>query len=267
VQRIRGTYGKIDLFWPGIVLVEHKSLGEDLGVATSQAFSYIRDLTGEGRSDEVPRFVIVSDFERFMVYDLEPEEQQDLPLWDQFRYSSTDFVLADLHRNVRHFAFLRGEKTLRLNPEDSANQKAYDLMCELHDELGGGGFTGEQLEKLLVRILFCLFAEDTGLFELIRVDVGQFYGIEIGAWPVEIARVALWLLDHQMNQRVSEAFGQYFQRLPLRSTPHILRANAVRQLTEPLLPARPRGRTTRRGAPRRRTSRRGRTARLPSAES
>jgi len=101
VQRIRGTYGKIDLFWPGIVLVEHKSFGEDLGVATSQAFSYIRDLTREGRTDEIPRFVIVSDFARFVLYDLEPGEQRDLPLWDQFRYSCTDFVLADLHKNVR----------------------------------------------------------------------------------------------------------------------------------------------------------------------
>jgi len=73
VQRIQGTYGKIDLFWPGIVLVEHKSFGEDLGVATSQAFSYIRDLTREGRTDEIPQFVIVSDFARFVLYDLEPE--------------------------------------------------------------------------------------------------------------------------------------------------------------------------------------------------
>lgn len=165
VQRIRGTYGKIDLFWPGILLVEHKSLGEDLGVASSQAFSYIRDLTHEGRTDEIPRYVVVSDFARFVLYDLEPEEQRDLPLWDRFRYASTEFSLADLHRNVRHFAFLRGEKTIRVDPEDPANQKAYDLMCELHDQLEAGGFTGEQLQKLLVRILFCLFAEDTGLFE------------------------------------------------------------------------------------------------------
>jgi hypothetical protein len=54
---------------------------------------------------------------------------------------------------------------------------------------------------------------------------------------VEIARVALWLLDHQMNQRVSEAFGQYFQRLPLRSTPHIVRDNAVRLDWDKVLPA------------------------------
>jgi type I restriction-modification system DNA methylase subunit len=64
--------------------------------------------------------------------------------------------------------------------------------------------------------------------QIIRVDVDQFYGIEISAWPVEIARVAMWLLDHQMNQRVSEVFGQYFQRLPLRTTPHIVADNALR---------------------------------------
>jgi restriction-modification enzyme MmeI-like protein len=59
VQRIHGTYGKIDLFWPSLVLVEHKSLGEDLGVATSQAFSYIRDLTREVRTDEIFIVLIV----------------------------------------------------------------------------------------------------------------------------------------------------------------------------------------------------------------
>src|SRR5438876_4128609 len=77
VRRIRGSYGRIDLFWPGKLLVEHKSSGEDLGTATSQAFAYIRDLTGDGRLDEVPRFVIVSDFARFVLYDLEPDEQRD----------------------------------------------------------------------------------------------------------------------------------------------------------------------------------------------
>jgi hypothetical protein len=70
-----------------------------------------------------------------------------------------------------------------------------------------------------------------------QVDVDQFYGIEINAWPVEIARVALWLLDHQMNQRVSEAFGQYFERLPLRSTPHIICENALRVDWRAVLPA------------------------------
>ena len=63
---------------------------------------------------------------------------------------------------------------------------------------------------------------------LSQVDVDQFYGIEIGEWPARIAEVALWLMDHQMNLRVSEAFGQLYQRLPLKKSPHIHCANALR---------------------------------------
>jgi len=165
VQKIRGSYGRIDLFWRGKLLVEHKSAGEDLGLAKSQAFSYIGDLTASGRADEVPRFVIVSDFARFVLYDLEPDEQRELPLFQGVRYAALDFGLGELNRHVRAFAFLRGEKTLKLDPEDPANQKAYDRMCMLHDELQKGGFAGNDLERLLVRVLFCLFAEDSGIFE------------------------------------------------------------------------------------------------------
>jgi hypothetical protein len=81
------------------------------------------------------------------------------------RYSAIEFGLGELHRHVRAFAFLRGEKTLKLDPEDPANQKAYDRMCMLHDELHKGGLSGNDLERLLVRVLFCLFADDNGIFE------------------------------------------------------------------------------------------------------
>ncbi|MDZ4098074.1 MAG: DNA methyltransferase, partial [Methylophilaceae bacterium] len=64
--------------------------------------------------------------------------------------------------------------------------------------------------------------------QLINVDVDQFYGIEIEEFPAQIAQVALWLTDHQMNMRVSEEFGQYFSRIPLKATPHIVNGNALR---------------------------------------
>ena len=51
------------------------------------------------------------------------------------------------------------------------------------------------------------------------VDVDAFFGIEISEWPARIAEVAMWLMDHQMNVRLSEAFGQYFVRLPLTKSP------------------------------------------------
>jgi type II restriction/modification system DNA methylase subunit YeeA len=49
----------------------------------------------------------------------------------------------------------------------------------------------------------------------IKVNVNQFYGIEIEEFPAQIAQVAMWLVDHQMNMIVSETFGTYFVRIPL----------------------------------------------------
>ena len=63
---------------------------------------------------------------------------------------------------------------------------------------------------------------------LCLVDVDQFHGIEYSEWPVRIAEVALWLMDHQMNAQAAEAFGQSFDRLPLRASPHIVQGNALR---------------------------------------
>ncbi|MDD2934540.1 MAG: hypothetical protein PHO76_11715 [Methylotenera sp.] len=62
---------------------------------------------------------------------------------------------------------------------------------------------------------------------LINIDVDQFYGIEIEEFPAQIAQVALWLTDHQMNMKISEEFGAYFARIPLKATPHIVCGNAL----------------------------------------
>jgi hypothetical protein len=430
VKNISGDYGYIDLFWPGVVLVEHKSLGKDLGKAESQAFRYLQDLAREGRTDEIPRYVIVSDFARIALHDLEPEDQRHLPLFDKRRVASIEFPLADLHRWIRAFAFIPGYKQHKFEEQDPINIRAVEIMGRLRDALEVGGYSGHQLERFLVRILFCLFAEDTGIFEresfrlyllnrtaedgsdlglhlarlfevlntpqderqknldetladfryvngdlfaeklrfadfnsdmrnallacshfdwsrispaifgslfqavmeprerrqigghytnerdilkLIRslflddlrgefdraksskaelrrfheriaglrfldpacgcgnflvityrelrlleieilkslypgadqvldiqslslVDVDAFYGIEISEWPTRIAEVAMWLMDHQMNIRLSEAFGQYFVRLPLRKSPTIVCGNALRLDWKKILP-------------------------------
>ena len=165
VKSIRGAYNSIDLFWPGMMLVEHKSAGKPLETAESQAFGYMTSLMRDGRFDEMPRYVILSDFRTIVLYDLQPEEQLDLPLFENMPYSRLVFSLDDLHHYVRHFAFIKGEKVLRLDPEDPANRKAYDLMCNLHDALVEQEFTGEDLQLFLVRILFCLFADSTEVFD------------------------------------------------------------------------------------------------------
>ncbi len=164
VRNLKGNQGAIDLLWKGKLLVEHKSFGESLDKAESQAFAYVEALTSEQRWDEIPRYILVSDFARFALYDLEPDEQRDLPLFAGRKIQPHHFTLAEFPKHVRHFAFMLGQTRVRLDPEDPANEKAYTRMCELHDALRAGGFTGHELERFLVRILFCLFAEDTFIF-------------------------------------------------------------------------------------------------------
>ena len=76
VKNLKGAYGYIDLFWKKMLLAEHKSEGKDLGKANSQACQYIQDLANSGRQNEIPRYVIVSDFARIALHDLEPEAQR-----------------------------------------------------------------------------------------------------------------------------------------------------------------------------------------------
>lgn len=438
VSRIGGSTGFIDLFWPGKLLVEHKTAGQSLDSAESQAFQYVRDLLTSGREEEVPRYILLSDFRRFALYDLEPEEQRDLPMFHGLRFQRLEFALGELRQHTREFAFIPGYKIHKFAEQDPANLKAVALMARLHDTLRAGGYSGHDLERLLVRLLFCLFAEDTGIFEpstfelflenrtqrdgtdlgsrlnqLFRVldtpverrqrnldealaalpyvngelfreqlefaefnadqrnamlsctrfdwsrispaifgalfqevmtdterrrigahytserdilkvirplfldglreefeaiqadrstrakarldelrqrlstlkfldpacgcgnflviayrelraleldilraqhgaqqaltfdevnrlstlDVNQFYGIEIEEWPARIAEVALWLMDHQSNMRIHEAFGQPCVRLPLKNSPHIRHGNALRMDWGELLPA------------------------------
>ncbi|MFA4943840.1 MAG: DNA methyltransferase [Lentisphaeria bacterium] len=165
VRNLKGQYGYIDLFWRGKLLVEHKSRGKDLDRASSQAFAYLQALAADGRQDEIPRCVIVSDFARIALHDLEPEEQLDLPLFEGRRVNTIEFPLADLHRHVHAFAFIAGYKPHRVDPEDPANIRAAEVMGQLHDALAAGGYQGHALERFLVRILFCLFAEDSGIFD------------------------------------------------------------------------------------------------------
>ena len=89
--------------------------------------------------------------------------------------------------------------------------------------------------EILRRLLRRQQLTDVGT--VLKLDVDQMYGIEIEEWPVRIAEVAMWLMDHQMNQRLSQEFGEYFVRLPLRSSPHIHHGNALPLDWNEVLPA------------------------------
>ncbi len=84
-----------------------------------------------------------------------------------------------------------------------------------------------ELEVLRVTYKSGQSSEFIGAGVAVILDVDQFYGIEIEEFPAQIAQVALWLTDHQMNMKVSQEFGHYFARIPLKATPHIVCGNAL----------------------------------------
>jgi len=419
VQKHGGKQGYVDLFWPGMLLVEQKSRGKNLDAAFQQALDYFPGIAER----DLPQIIIVCDFARMRVHRLATNE-------------TFEFELKDLHKHIRLFGFIAGYKAQEIKAQDPVNIRAAERMGKLHDALKASGYEGHPLEVLLVRVLFCLFADDTGIFQpaqsfrsfieertaadgsdlgsrlaqlfqvlntpsekrskaldeqlatfpyingklfeeslpmadftapmrealldacgldwsaispaifgslfqsimderarrnlgahytseenilkliqplfldelraefekvkgnrnklfefhkklrlltffdpacgcgnflvisyrelrelelevlrashllsgmagqqsvdvhsLIGIDVDQFYGIEIEEFPAQIAQVALWLMDHQMNLRVSEEFGLYFARIPLKSTPHIVHGNALRLDWNEVLPA------------------------------
>ncbi|MFI5381407.1 MAG: class I SAM-dependent DNA methyltransferase [Tepidisphaerales bacterium] len=156
VKNFVGDTEFIDLFWKGMLIAEHKSRGKDLAKAHTQALGYVQNLINEDRGDEVPRYILVSDFARFALHDLEPDKPENETL---------DFDLRDLPRHIRAFGFIAGYETRRVDPEDPANLQAVELLGNLHDQLEEGGYAGHELERFLVRILFCLFADHTGIFD------------------------------------------------------------------------------------------------------
>jgi hypothetical protein len=148
VEKIKGDRGFIDLFWPGVLLVEQKSKGRDLFKAEVQALDYTHGLS----DDEMPRFILASDFQTFRLTDLDTNQ-------------TTAFALHDLPKHIEKFAFMLGRQTRTFKDQDPVNIKASELVGLLHDEILKSGYGGHKLEVFLTRIVFCLFADDTGIFE------------------------------------------------------------------------------------------------------
>jgi hypothetical protein len=147
VKKLSDTDGYIDLLWKGTILIEMKSRGKNLDKAFQQAIDYTHGL----KQNELPKYVLVCDFYIFRLYDT--EEQTTL-----------EFTLDELVNNVQSFGYLLGYQKKTYKEQDPANIKAAELMGKLHDRLEEIGYEGHPLEVYLVRILFCLFAEDTTIF-------------------------------------------------------------------------------------------------------
>lgn len=148
VQCADGSKGYIDLFWKGHILIEMKSRGKDLAKAYEQAKRYADTLAPH----EFPHGILVCDFENWHYYDLDHDAQ------------CTCFRLAELPQYIHLFHYLAGYEQREYQEEDPVNVQAAELLGRLHDRLKAIGYVGHPLEVYLVRLLFCLFAEDTGIF-------------------------------------------------------------------------------------------------------
>jgi hypothetical protein len=147
VKKLNDADGYIDLLWKGVILVEMKSKGKNLDKAFIQAKEYVQGL----KHHELPKYILVSDFLIFRLYDTEEQ-------------TTNEFTLPEFVNHVNLFGFISGYQKKVYKEQDPANIKAAELMGKLHDRLEEIGYTGHHLEVYLVRILFLLFAEDTTIF-------------------------------------------------------------------------------------------------------
>ena len=148
VKKLDDHNGYIDLLWKGNILIEMKSRGKNLEKAYQQAKEYTFGL----KQHELPKFILICDFENFRLYDQEDDR-------------IIAFKLNELIKYVREFGYLSGYQKKIYKEQDPANINAAILMGKLHDRLKEIGYEGHPLEVYLVRLLFCLFADDTTIFE------------------------------------------------------------------------------------------------------
>jgi hypothetical protein len=143
-----GHNGYIDYLWKSKIAIEFKSRGKDLEAAYRQLQNYLQHLPEE----EIPDLQMVCDFENMILYRRSTKE-----CWR--------FKTKDLRKHIKRFADVAGYKTQRITENQvEVNVKAAEKMARLHDALKEHGYEGHELEVYLVRLLFCLFADDTGIF-------------------------------------------------------------------------------------------------------
>ena len=106
-----------------------------------------------------PRFIIVTDYDTFLAIDLKTKVQKDIKI-------------NELPRHYDFFLPLAGSEVYNTKNDNKADREAAYKMAELYDGLisaNEGAYNSKEnvhnLNIFLSRLLFCLFAEDTGIFE------------------------------------------------------------------------------------------------------
>ena len=197
VKLLGDKRGFIDLFWKGVLLVEQKSAGRDLGKAKTQALSYFPGL----KDTDLPRYILLSDFRTFELYDLDEDEH-------------VSFALEDLPAHVEKFGFILGVQKRTFKDQDPVNIEAAERVGNLHDALEASGYKGHDLEQFLVRVVFCLFADDTGIFEPrdIFLDLLENRtredGSDLGGWLAQLFQV-LDTPEDERSGNLDEDLGRF----------------------------------------------------------
>ena len=197
VCKLDNRSGFIDLFWPRVLIVEQKSAGRDLTRAYGQAGEYFDSLPERER----PRYILVSDFQSFELHDLDEGEQ-------------TSFALAELPSHVEAFGFILGVQRRTFRDQDPVNVEASELMGRLHDALKASGYDSPDLEVFLVRTVFCLFADNTGIFEPrdIFLDLLETRtredGSDLGGWLARLFQVLNTPVD-QRQAKLDEDLARF----------------------------------------------------------
>ncbi len=143
-----GRNGYIDFLWKKKIAIEMKSRGKDLDKAYTQLKEYVFHLPEE----DMPDMLMVCDFANIVLHSRTTGEK-------------FSFKTKELRKHIKRFADIAGYENTRVyEAQIEVNVKAAEKMARLHDALKEYGYEGHDLEVYLVRLLFCLFADDTGIF-------------------------------------------------------------------------------------------------------
>jgi type I restriction-modification system DNA methylase subunit len=160
-----GSIGKIDFYWKDRIAIEMKSKGKKLSDAWKQLSGYMATLP----ESEIPNLWMVSDFATIQVYHRNARQERTLKGMEALEADQEtiiSFNINKLRKHLKHFSALTNDpQPPPPADKESVNTAAALRMASLHDALVGYGYSGHQLEVYLARLLFCLFANDTGIFE------------------------------------------------------------------------------------------------------
>lgn len=147
------------------VLIEQKSLGKDLrqGIPQSDGSVLTPYKQAKRYADNMPfsmrpRWIVVSNFASFLVYDLEQPGQEP-----------EEILLENLEREFFRLSFLVNPGEAHLHKEEEVSVKAGEIIGRIYDALlvqygADDPATLRALNMLCVRLVFCLYAEDAGHF-------------------------------------------------------------------------------------------------------